>query len=89
MQPIDRWGLKMQVNVFLLQAGNDSQPTLLVLPDDAPQMVIPKHLRAADWRYLITTISDDEVIGGSSWVVDELIHRDGYLIVPQANCPQH
>lgn len=76
----------MEVNVFLLQASNDSPPTLLVLPDDAPQMVIPKHLQAADWKYLITTISVDELIGGSPWVVDELIHRDGYLIVPWANC---
>lgn len=32
----------MQVNVFLLQPGNDSPSTLLVLPDDAPQMVIPR-----------------------------------------------
>jgi hypothetical protein len=79
-------GLKMQVNVFLLQAGNDSPPTLLVLPDDAPQMVIPKHLRAADWKYCITTISNDALIGGSAWVVDELIQRDGYLLVPWAHC---
>jgi hypothetical protein len=55
----------MEVNVFLLQASNDSPPTLLVLPDYAPQMVIPKHLRAADWKYLITTVSDDELIRGS------------------------
>jgi hypothetical protein len=49
-------------------------------------MVIPKHLRAADWKYFITTISDDEVIGGSAWVVDALIQRDGYLLVPRAHC---
>ena len=58
---------------------------LLVLPDDAPQMVIPRHLRAADWEYFITTVSGDEVIGGSRWIVDELINRDGYLIVPPAS----
>ena len=75
----------MQVNVFLLQAGNDSPPTLLVLPDDAPQMVIPKHLRAADWKYFLTTISGDTLIGGSAWIVDELIHRDGYVLVPRAH----
>lgn len=76
-------GVKMPVNVFVLQAGNDSLPTLLVMPDDAPQMVIPKHLQAANWKYFITTISDDTLIGGSAWIVDELIQRDGYLIVPQ------
>lgn len=72
----------MQVNVFLLQAGNDSAPTLLVLPDDAPQMTIPRHLRAADWQYSITTVSDDDIIGGSQWIVDELLYRDGYMLVP-------
>ena len=76
----------MQVNVFLLQASNDSAPILLVLPDDAQQMVIPRHLRAADWKYSITTISGDTLIGGSAWVVDELIHRDGYVLVPRAHC---
>jgi hypothetical protein len=76
----------MPVNVFVLQACNDSQPTLLVLPDDASQMRIPPHLRAADWKYFITTISDDALIGGSVWIVDALIQRDGYLIVPQARC---
>ncbi|WP_332700983.1 hypothetical protein [Devosia sp.] len=32
----------MPVNVFVLRAGNDSQPALLVLPDDVPQVVVPK-----------------------------------------------
>lgn len=73
----------MQVNVFLLQAGNDSRPTLLVLPDYGPTAEIPKHLRAADWQYALTTISDDALIGGSGWIVDALIQRDGYMLVPQ------
>lgn len=78
----------MQVNVFVLYAGNDSRPTLLLLlvPDDKPQMAIPKHLRAWGWQYFITTVSGDELIGGSPWVVDELLHRDGYLLV-QAPTP--
>ena len=74
----------MQVNVFVLMASNDSRPTLLLLPDDKPQMAIPKHLRPWGWRYFITTVSGDDLIGGSPWVVDELLHRDGYLLVQAA-----
>jgi hypothetical protein len=74
----------MQVNVFVLKAGNDSRPTLLLLPDDKPQMIIPEHLRPWGWQYFITTVSGDDIIGGSAWVVDELIHRDGYLLLQAA-----
>lgn len=74
-------GATMQVNVFVLKAGNDCRPTLLLVPDDKPQMAIPKHLRAWGWQYFITTVSGDELIGGSPWVVDERLHRDGYLLV--------
>lgn len=71
----------MQVNVYLLQAENDSLPALLVLPDREPPIAIPSHLRAGDWHYSITTISDDRLIGGPAWLVDALIQRDGYLLL--------
>lgn len=74
----------MQVNVFILKAGNDSRPTLLLLPDDRPQMSIPKHLRTWGWQYFITTVSGDDLIGGSTWLVDELLRRDGYALVQAA-----
>ncbi|MGB3338242.1 MAG: hypothetical protein WBA73_13790 [Devosia sp.] len=74
----------MQVNVFVLKAGNDSGPTLLLLPDNKPCMTIPEHLRPWGWQYFITTVSADDLIGGSPWVVDELLQRDGYLLVPAA-----
>ena len=38
----------MQVNVFVLKAGNDSPPTLLVLPY-GPMAAIPRHLRGVNW----------------------------------------
>lgn len=53
----------MRVNVFVLKAGNDCRPTLLLLPDDKPEISIPKHLRHWEWEYYITTVSGDEVIG--------------------------
>ena len=74
----------MQVNVFMLKAGNDSWPTLLLLPDNQPRMTIPEHLRPWGWQYFITTVSADNLIGRSPWVVDELLQRDGYLLVPAA-----
>ena len=74
----------MQVNVFVLKASNDSRPMLLLLPDDKPQIAIPKHLRAWGWQYFMTTVSGDALIGGSPWVVDELLHRDGYLLAQAA-----
>ena len=84
MVPLANMGRKMQVNVFMLRAGNDSRPTLLLLPDDRAHMVIPRHLRPWGWQYFMTTVSGDDLIGGSSWVVDELLRRDGYLLVQAA-----
>ena len=74
----------MRVNVFVLKAGKDSRPTLLLLPDDKPEISIPEHLRSWGWEYFITTVSGDEVIGGTAWLVDELLHRDGYALVQAA-----
>ena len=69
----------MQVNVFFLRASNDCRPTLLLIPDDKPNVAIPKHLRPWNWEYFFTTVSTDTLIGGSTFLVDELLRRDGYV----------
>jgi hypothetical protein len=80
--PLGDMEARMQVNVFVLKAGNDSGPTLLLLPDNKPRMTIPEHLRPWGWQYFITTVSADDLIGRSPLVVDELLERDGYVLVP-------
>lgn len=70
----------MQVNVFVLKAGNDSPPTLLVLPY-GPMAAIPPHLQGVNWTYLATTTSDDKLIGAQSIAVEEDIGRVGYALV--------
>jgi len=70
----------MRVNIFVLKAGNDSQPALLLLPDDKPQMIIPEHLQPWGWQYFMTTVSGDDLIRNSTWAVDARIQRDGYWL---------
>lgn len=72
------------VHIFILKAVNDSQASLLVLPD-APNSTVPSHLRAADWKYFLTTSSDDELIGGAGSALEELLRRDGYVLLRALN----
>lgn len=72
------------VHVFILKAANDSKASLLVLPD-IPKSTVPPHLRAADWRYLLTTSTDDDLVGGSSLVLEKLLRRDGYMLLQALN----
>lgn len=70
----------MIVHVFILKAANDSQASLLVLPA-IPKSTVPPHLCAADWRYLLTTSTDDALVGGSSLALEKLLRRDGYMLL--------
>lgn len=67
------------VHVFILRAANDSKASLLLLPD-VPKSTVPPHLRAADWKYLLTTSTDDDLVGGSSMALEKLLRRDGYML---------
>ncbi|WP_449397066.1 hypothetical protein [Devosia riboflavina] len=71
----------MQINVYILNASNDCRPTFLLVPDRQPKVAIPRHLQAWEWHYLFTTVSDDQFIGRTPIVVDEMIQRDGFMII--------
>lgn len=72
------------VHIFILKAVNDSRASLLVLPD-VPKAAVPSHLQAADWKYFLTTSSDDELIGGAGSALEELLKRDGYVLLRAPN----
>lgn len=69
----------MRVHVFILEAGNDSRPSLLVLPD-LPRTAIPPHLLAANWQYFFSTSTDDDIIGDAAALIESLIESNGYVL---------
>lgn len=70
----------MQVNVFIPFPQQDSAATPMLILPDAPDAVVPEHLRHIEWRYFATVQTGDYLFGMAKDTVEAALARDGYLV---------